>query len=742
MDDKPRTESPGPKLPWAVAWALAVLCLAGWLLGVGTGIELEDRQPDSFVIFYQFLRGVVWPVAVAAVILVSSVSVGAALLSVLRVEPREPSVRLLFAAAIGLGVSAYATLALGMLGFMSRGAFWALAVVMLLAGCRPLVRAAGSLGRQARGWAAGWGWFEWSMAVGGALLLLVGILCVRTPLLDYDTLEYHLGAPAEHFAAGKVRFLPHNVYAAFPEHVEMLYLEGMILCGSKSAGMAVAIAIQVLFGALAAGAVGAIAARHLRREAGLPAAVFFLTCPLFIVTIMRGHITLARCFYTAAALLAVIQWIYGREDIGAARRSWLILGGLCCGLAVAVKYSAAVLLCAPLGLAVLAVSFRRSNRWGERLAAPAILAGCALIAVLPWLVKSLAATGNPVFPLLYGVFGGRGWTAQQAAKFARAHAPLPFAGLPLEVWRFLCGYTSGMSAGFAGPLAVVFVPLLLVGFRRSAGAGVGRKRAGLGPTGFLVCYGVVMIVIWGVATHRIARFLAPLLVILPPLSAAGLFTTARRTVARKLCHLVAVLAVAHAVWSHATVAYIWGGLGGAVAGERLAELAHRLDRTKLTAYAEAVGWLNDPQNVPPDGAVLLVGEARVFYFERRLLYSAVFNDHPIEPALQLADQDVPQAVAALRATGATHLLVNWPEVARLSTSYRYRREGSTHAGYLPQLDLPSRQPLLRLLNAAGSRVQAFGQTGWPDDEPKEGIPIIEIYELAPRSSNSRVPGRS
>lgn len=735
MNHNDHTEPQNSIVPWAVACALAILCLAGWLLGVGTGLTAEEGQTDALVILSRFLHALLLPFCVAAVIFLAGASVGSALLRLLRIAPRGAFVRLLFATAIGLGVSSYATLALGTLGLLSGEVFWALTAGLLLAGCRPLAETLRDTARRGREWLSSWGPFEWAVALGGAALLVVAVLCARTPVLEYDTLEYHLGGPAEHFAAGRVRFLWHNVYACFPAQVQMLYLQGMVLGGGKLTGMAVAILIQVLFGALAAAGVGAIAARHVRKEAGLLAGVFFLTCPILIVTAL-GHAldTLSRCFYYTVALLAVMEWMFGREESAPGRRSYLVLGGLCCGLAVAVKYTALLLLCLPLGAAVLLVSCVRHKGWYHKLTAPAILAGCALLALLPWLIRNLVATGNPVFPLLYHMFGAEGWSAQQAAKFARAHAAVPFSAGKLlqETWRFLCGYSRTISAGYVGPLGLMFVPLLLVALLRAEDGPKmgGQSRLNPWPILLLICCGAAMVVLWGVATHQIARFLTPLLVVLCPLSAAGFCVAAGGRVAGKLCRAAVLLGVAYAVYFCATTAYMWGGLGGSLRGEGLPELVRARDWPRMSAYSDAVEWVNDLNNVPPDARVMLVGEARTFYFDRPLLYSTVFNDPPIEPALELARDDLPRAVARLRETGATYVLVNWVEFARLATTYSYTYEGRERQGYLPQVNLATRQPLLDLLNAAGRQVKTFGEAHLRPDS-SQTIPIIEIYELPP-----------
>jgi hypothetical protein len=198
----------------------------------------------------------------------------------------------------------------------------------------------------------------------------------------------------------------------------------------------------------------------------------------------------------------------------------------------------------------------------------------------------------------------------------------------------------------------------------------------------------------------------------------------------RLCRTAVLLGVVYAIYSCATVSCKWGGLGGTLLGEELGDLAHQQDWSQMIAYSDAVEWVNDPGNVPRDARVMLVGEARTFYFDRPLLYSTVFNDHPIEEALRIPSDDRRGAVAALRETGANYVLINWGEVARLSRTYSYTYNGEKHAGYLPQLDLATRQPLLRLLDEAGTRVRTFGESKVRPDA-SQTIPIIEIYELQP-----------
>ena len=76
----------------------------------------------------------------------------------------------------------------------------------------------------------------------------------------------------------------------------------------------------------------------------------------------------------------------------------------------------------------------------------------------------------------------------------------------------------------------------------------------------------------------------------------------------------------------------------------------------------------------PDGArVLLVGEARAFYFGRSVDYHIVFNRNPFAEVVRGAD-DVGEIIRWLRESGYDYVLVNWSEVERLSATYGFAPE--------------------------------------------------------------------
>ncbi|MFW6280082.1 MAG: glycosyltransferase family 39 protein [Planctomycetota bacterium] len=734
MDDQPdvRTNHESARgLRWVLAVALGVLCLAGWLLGTGTG---AGEPGQAFFLLISLAIRILGPLLISLAILTAAGSAGAALVHLIAPASVGYGSRLVFSLGLGLGIISTTVLAVGSLGLMSAGFFWALMTAFVLCGLLIHTQIWTELpSRLGEFLGANPAWRTTLVGMGALFVLLV-ILSSGAPVFDYDTLEYHLGAPGQYHEQGRISHLDENVYAAFPMHTEMLYLAGIGMSGSRDTGMRAAILTQGFLGLMAALAIGLLA-RHLAgEEAGLLGALFYLSCPVFILSTLRVHITHGRVLYLALSLLAVREMISAAEDLprgGDVPQSHTIrmavLAGLSAGLAVAVKYPAALMVCVPLGVFMLGWGLLTGTTLRQKIIPVLCMAGAVIVAIGPWLLKNYTYTGNPVYPLLYGIFDGRGWSSAQAAKFAQAHEPRLFnaPGTALRrIWRFLTGYADGSTPGFAAPLALVFVPFLLVRKRS-----LKRETSGW-PLAWLAVFGLIYCVFWATFTHRIERFLVPVLVPMLVLSAAGCAELVRdsrwiRRMAR-LSVLVLCLCMFFIQALHVEQA---GGTDGTLGGSGRVEVAEKDGMDLGLPFARAVEWINDDDNVSADASVMLVGEARIYPFERRLEYSVVFNRHPLEDVLDVADRDMGRAVEILRNAGPDYVLINWPELRRLSHTYRYSYAGRDHPGYLPQVSWRTRRPLRDLMESAGRKVKSFGQIGWPSPRSDARKPVVEIYRI-------------
>jgi hypothetical protein len=187
---------------------------------------------------------------------------------------------------------------------------------------------------------------------------------------------------------------------------------------------------------------------------------------------VRAWVEFALTLYVALAVLAVLAW----RDGGA--RGWLALGAVMGGFAAGTK------LMGVLGPALLGVViFATASARGGLVPALRATVGFGLVAMIvasPCYLRNAAATGNPIFPFGYGVFGGENWSAEAArglddyyAAYRETHMQKRGAGAYgswREALRFPWDATMapyafenvGRFAYDVGPFVLAFVPGVLL----------------------------------------------------------------------------------------------------------------------------------------------------------------------------------------------------------------------------------------------------------------------------------------
>jgi len=470
--------------------------------------------------------------------------------------------------------------------------------------------------------------------------------------MDYDEMEYHLAAPARHVRAGRIAFIPDNVYASFPANVEMLFLDAMLLRGGAVQGLALGRLMNVALGLLAAAAAAACAGAMFSKRAAMPAAAILYSWPRINGLALVGYVELGLMLYVGLALLAA--WHYHRSGRD---RGYVVLLGLACGLAAGCKYPAVLFLCVPSGLALMVLAGRRA------LLHVLLFGVVALAAFAPWLVRNTVATGNPVYPLLSRTLGGAGWTERKAARWERAHAARGYSmGRMAKAVRdaALQRYPNRSSPHCMSILLVAFLPFAFI--RRE------RRRAAVA----LLALTVLMVVLWLLFTHRIPRFLVPWLVPLVVLNAAGAVAFYERKALRPMFGVaVALLSLveAEATYRVRSPRAEMSLLSGAVS----VEAALRELKPSQNAVFEV--------NALPSGSkTLFYGGAETLYCTGDFIAPTVFDENPLDAVVRGAR--TPEAIRdGLRRLGVTHVYVNLAELHRLQWSYAFEHEGRAWHGY-------------------------------------------------------------
>lgn len=482
-------------------------------------------------------------------------------------------------------------------------------------------------------------WLLWAgLAAYGALVLVQAL----APPTDYDGLMYHLPGARAFLAAGRLFPISDNFAANYPFLLEMLFAAGLAWGSSRFAALS-----HYAFGALLVLGTAALARRvYGSARTASWAAVALVTAPLVALLGSRAYVDLATALYSLLAVHAFLVWERARA------RRWLLLSGACCGLALATKYGAAYLLVTLL-VTVAWVELRRGVRGaatqGAWLLAPALLLAA------PWYVKNWLWLDNPVFPLF---MGGADWTAARTEQFAylsgnygQGRGLQDYVKLPWTI--FTQSVTFGHMPDAYPPLLGLLAPLALLG-TRAAGrlhAAASAQRPMGRAAWWLIYFVAAGTALWTLGWQDL-RFLLPVYPLLAVLAAGALLrvTGARAIGGHLLAPALALFALgATVVTQIAPAADRWPVVVGWEQRERY--LSRRLYDFGGVQYVNA--------HVPPEEAVLLLGDGQIFYCRPRCLPDTAHDNAWrwfTVPGSAEAARDL------LRQASVTHILLSRPDI--------------------------------------------------------------------------------
>jgi len=497
-------------------------------------------------------------------------------------------------------------------------------------------------------------WLWWA-APFVAAIVLGGTL---TPL-DFDVREYHLQAPKEFFLDGSIGFLPHNVYGNMPLGSEMLSLAAMTAVGDWWHGALIGKTVIALCGPLAALGVFAAGRRLIGAMAGVVAALVYISIPWIARVSELGLVEGVSALYLWGTVYALLLWWRGAHDEKLPR---VLLAGFMAGSAAACKYPNVVFVLIPAAAVVALRSWRTrpEQASGEdidkRQAATGKPATAALrparympivgflfaaaVACGPWFAKNWILTGNPTYPLLYGLFDGRTRTPELHAQWRRAHRP-PGYGL---------SYVADSVANLAWRsswLSPLLLPLAVLG-----AIGARDRRLALS----LSIYAAFVLAAWWLFTHRIDRFWIP--------------------ISPVLAFLAGYVVEPHALlpWRWPFKTYLAAGLSAcllvlvAIGAQDNAFFVSldRLNQDRLRIHV----WhqlLN--RNLNEHDVVLAVGDAVVFDLRVPVLYNTVFDQDRFEQLMK--GRTAAEQRQVLHDRGVTYVAVDWAEIARYRSPGNY-----------------------------------------------------------------------
>jgi hypothetical protein len=577
----------------------------------------------------------------AGLVAAAATGLGLAMTRSLDLSPAE---RLVWAAALGLGMLSVAGLLLGAVGLLEPGVLWPLTVAALAATGRSVWRATRAAWPD-QSWRPK-GRLEIWLACFCLLTLLMVLVCALLPPTAWDALVYHLTGPKLYLASGAVSHPLDLPYLGFPQLVEMLFSWGIGLAGERAAAP-----IHLLFCVLAVGALVTAGRRWLDGAAGWLAAGVLLSAETIALVAGWAYVDLATLLYSTLAFLALAQ-----ARVGATvDRRWLLVSGAMAGFALSTKYTALATIPALGAILLFAELTEKRTRWGwpASLQAVLLLFGVALVVWSPWLVKNLVLTGNPTYPFF---FEGIHWDEWRAWWYDRPGTGLAAEPLKLvtaawdaTVWGVEGG--AGYSATI-GPLFLALPPLLTLGWRRLPN---GRRRwLRMALVFFAVQYGFWL---WGLARSALlqqTRLLLPAFGVLALISAAAVaglrllphVSLDLGWLVRAIVSGVLGLTLASTAFSFARGGYLSVLLGVVSEDDYL--------NWRLGWHKVAIDVVNT--EVELDDIVLLLWEPRCYHCQRTCWPDGLL-DRWLH-ATQVYGQDSAAIADAWRSAGVTHVLMS------------------------------------------------------------------------------------
>jgi hypothetical protein len=582
----------------------------------------------------------VFHIGLVLALLILCSAVGFGILASFRYNFDNPLEALLFSLAIGCGVVSVSILFLGFLSGlrpMILSGLMALWVFLARSQIPKVLRLSAQASIQFK---------EQSNALTLAIFGIVAVFMISRALLpptDWDSLMYHLRLPGQFLEIGKIFFPEDNLHVAYVQLIHMLYLP--LLAYGSVAGPAILSAFFALFFGLT---VFAFARRFFEAQTAALSFQLLWSSTIVLLTAItpRIDVTLAQFLFLAHFALLLTS-----RD-----RKFFYLSAVLLGLSVGIKHNALIYALA-LSPIIMWINWSRDRSVTGSLLRPFYFGVISLSISLPWLAKNWWLFGSPFYPL----FAKRqidSWlaflysekvipaSADPNIKTMLSEVRVPFNLIDLFVNPGALSVEGEAAFYFFSPILLCIV-LWAISFTKNQILN-GLMIPAIG-------YGAVLIV-FSPSTNL--RYLIP---VVAPLTIASVYLVVScmhgRQWARKafiigqFCALIALLptAIVMKLWSANRLATNF--LVGSSSAESY------LENNSVPPYhrvfATTLFYVN--RHLPPSSRVLMLFEARGFYFNVPVIQDNVLTNWPL-----MANRA--SKLNCLDGSGITHILVNFADL--------------------------------------------------------------------------------
>lgn len=561
-------------------------------------------------------------------IVLSAIGLGQRLFSLFKIEMTSAVEECIFSLALGMGGLSLIMLGLGLCGLLYNWVAYALlAVILLLSRWLAILHVLRQLYLLAR---HSLETLSLSGLISAGLISIILALCLIltvVPTITFDSLVYHLAIPSDYISCHRITLLEHNLFSNYPLNTEMLFTLALLLKGDTLAK-----AVHLLFGLLSGLTIYGLSRRHLGQPTSWLSVLIFTTMPLvyFIAPVALNDFSLT--FYELTSVYALLNYLDGKD------RSWLLLSGVLCGLALGVKYLAGLcLLIMTLGILFL--------RWRQRPIKELFLFLIfSLLPLLPWLIKNAVLVHNPIYPFL---FGGLNWNELLNERYYQEMSSYR-AGISIltpftSFWNISLNWISGSRPQLpVGPLFLAYLPFLF--FLRSIDNTIK----------YITVFCSLFYLVWAY-TCAADRFIIPCFCLLS-IPVAYIINQLRQRHIHYYYLSLGLIFLVLGLNIYSTSRIIWKNsyflpLQSSCTKSFLLEKSPAAVRE----YYQAIDFIN--QHLRAEDKVLFIGEVRSYYCQKRVLVNSQFDSTIIVDLIRQSS-NLRELLERLHQQGVTHILVN------------------------------------------------------------------------------------
>jgi 4-amino-4-deoxy-L-arabinose transferase-like glycosyltransferase len=213
------------------------------------------------------------------------------------------------------------------------------------------------------------------------------------PPVSRDALVHHLAVPKIYLMKGAMVELPCMPFSYYPMNLDLLYGAALAM-GSDIAPKF----IHGAFGLLTAVLIYFFLKKRMTLIYALTGVILFLTVPIIIRLSISAYVDLGVTFFSFGALLSLLVW----SESGHMNR-WLAIAGGCTGLAMGTKYTGLISLVTLIPivwyLRTRGPGFAVKKTFWLATRDTVLFCGLATLLFSPWMMRNIAWTGNPIYPL-------------------------------------------------------------------------------------------------------------------------------------------------------------------------------------------------------------------------------------------------------------------------------------------------------------------------------------------------------